>query len=82
MNWNAIFSIFCVMFLLPSENVQRKQNLLYFVRSQRSPPLNSRVKNKTTWISFIPTIGLISPIKNIKQNIGKNIAVLVLQNQH
>jgi hypothetical protein len=58
------------MFLLPPANLQRKKNklVLFFTVS---PPLNSRVKKKHV-LNFFSTIGLIAPIKNIKQNIGEN----------
>ena len=62
---------FCVMFLLPLENLQRNKTgfILYALNS---PPLNSRVKNKTSF-EFLFYYMFPSAIKNIKQNIGENI---------
>ena len=63
----SISPFFCVMFLLPQQTYRiKKQNWFYFIRSQLSSPKQSRKKNE--YLFFFSTIGLIAPIKNIKQN--------------
>ena len=56
------------MFLLPSENLQRKEKkngvILYALNS---PVLNSHVNNKTSFVFLF----YYKSIKNIKQNIGE-----------
>ena len=61
------------MFLLPPPNLQRKETkLFYFVLSLLTSPKQSRKIIKQV-LNFFPTIGLIAPIKNNKQNVGENI---------
>jgi hypothetical protein len=60
------------MFLLLQKNLQRKETKwFYFVRSQLTSSKQSRTKKQD--MNIFSFIGLIPPIKNIKQNIGENI---------
>ena len=73
---NRISPFFCIQFLLPPHNLERKKTKLVLFRTlQNYPLLNSRIKRYKKSFGFIFYIGLRAPIKNIKQNIGEESIV-------
>ena len=65
------------VFVAASKPTAQRNKTGFILYALKSPPINSRIKNKTSFdfiFYYIIYIGLISPIKNIKQNIRENVA--------
>ena len=61
------------VFVAASKHKAKRNNTGFILYALKfSTPLNSRVKNKISF-NFFSTLGLIAPIKIIKQNLGENI---------
>ena len=64
---------FRIKFLLPPEKHNTRRNKIGFILNACDyPPLNSRVKNKTSF-EFLFYVVFYCVNQNIKQNIGENI---------